>query len=102
MPTEDFTDIGLIEAFLNPLEFAASGVDAEAAAGAIVRGMTRQVGNEIDEFVTGAVRNNLVGLPLDLAAHQHRARPRYRHSVAQRGAPGVLRGHRRRFPAEAV
>ena len=30
--------------------------------------MTRQVSNEIDEFVTEAVRNNLVGLPLDLAA----------------------------------
>ncbi len=26
------------------------------------------VGNEIDEFVTGALRNNLLGLPLDLAA----------------------------------
>ncbi|MBM7062089.1 heme peroxidase [Pseudomonas sp. UL073] len=60
--------IGLIEAFLNPLAFAASGVSAEAAAGAIIRGMSRQVGNEIDEFVTEALRNNLVGLPLDLAA----------------------------------
>ena len=29
--------------------------------------MTRQVGNEIDEFVTDALRNNLLGLPLDLA-----------------------------------
>ena len=28
--------------------------------------MTRQVGNEIDEFVTDALRNNLLGLPLDL------------------------------------
>ncbi|WP_162560038.1 peroxidase family protein [Methylotetracoccus oryzae] len=60
-------DIGLIEAFLNPVEFSASGLDPDAAAGAIIRGMTRQVGNEIDEFVTGALRNNLVGLPLDLA-----------------------------------
>ncbi len=41
---------------------------AEAATGAIVRGLTRQVGNEIDEFVTEALRNNLVGLPLDLPA----------------------------------
>ena len=64
----DQEQIGLIEAFLNPVEFAASGVDAEAAAGAIARGMTRVVGNEIDEFVTEALRNNLVGLPLDLAA----------------------------------
>ncbi len=29
--------------------------------------MSRQVGNEIDEHVTDALRNNLVGLPLDLA-----------------------------------
>lgn len=64
----DQEQIGLIEGFLNPIEFANSGVDAEAAAGAIARGMTRQVGNEIDEFVTEALRNNLVGLPLDLAA----------------------------------
>ena len=37
------------------------------AAGAIVRGITRAAGNEIDEFVTEALRNNLLGLPLDLA-----------------------------------
>ena len=62
-------DITLITAFLNPLAFAASGpTTPEQAAGAIVRGLTRQVGNEIDEFVTEAVRNNLLGLPLDLAA----------------------------------
>ena len=30
--------------------------------------MTRQEGNAIDEFVTDALRNNLLGLPLDLAA----------------------------------
>ena len=36
-------------------------------AGSIIRGMTRQAGNEIDEFVTSALRNNLLGLPLDLA-----------------------------------
>ena len=29
--------------------------------------MTRQRGNEIDEFVTESLRNNLLGLPLDLA-----------------------------------
>jgi Ca2+-binding RTX toxin-like protein len=32
-----------------------------------VRGLTRDVGNSIDEFVTDAVRNNLLGTPLDLA-----------------------------------
>ena len=32
-----------------------------------MRGLSVQVGNEVDEFVTGALRNNLLGLPLDLA-----------------------------------
>jgi Ca2+-binding RTX toxin-like protein len=57
-------DMGLIEAFLNPLEYAHQGANA---AGEVVLGTTRQIGNEIDEFVTGALRNNLLGLPLDLA-----------------------------------
>ncbi len=30
--------------------------------------MTVERGNEIDEFITGALRNSLLGLPLDLAA----------------------------------
>lgn len=59
-------DIGLIQAFLNPVEFAEDYGDNLDAAAAVVRGMTKQVGNEIDEFVTEALRNNLVGLPLDL------------------------------------
>ena len=80
------TEIGLIAAFLNPLAFAASGPTPEEATGAIVRGLTRQVGNEIDEFVTEALRNNLLGLPLDLAGDQHRARPRRRNSVPERRA----------------
>ena len=62
------SDIGLITAFLNPLAFANGGATPDEAAGAIIRGVTRQSGNEIDEFVTEALRNNLVGLPLDLAA----------------------------------
>ena len=69
--------IGLIQGFLNPVAF--NGVDPTPdddvdntvldgfAAGDIIRGMTRQQGNEIDEFVTSALRNNLLGLPLDLA-----------------------------------
>ncbi|MFZ6049904.1 peroxidase family protein [Pseudomonas sp. CR3202] len=62
------SEIGLIAAFLNPLAFDANGtLSADAAAGAIVRGTTRQQGNEIDEFVTEALRNNLLGLPMDLA-----------------------------------
>ena len=62
------TGLGLIEAFLNPLAFDLDGtLTAEEAAGAIVRGTTRQGANEIDEFKTEALRNNLLGLPLDLA-----------------------------------
>ena len=64
----DQQQIGLIAAFLNPMEFVASGADAAEASAAIIRGMTRQSGNAIDEFITEALRNNLVGLPLDLAA----------------------------------
>ncbi|HUH88514.1 MAG TPA: peroxidase family protein [Pusillimonas sp.] len=66
--------IPLFNAFLNPLSMGA--VDAEGnvivnhdvAMGALIRGMTRQAGNEIDEFVTNALRNQLLGIPLDLAA----------------------------------
>ncbi|MER2267327.1 Ig-like domain-containing protein [Methylobacterium oxalidis] len=57
--------VGLIQAFTNPLAFAAMGTDA---AGEVALGTLNQAGNEIDEFVTGALRNNLLGLPLDLAA----------------------------------
>ncbi|HCK85063.1 MAG TPA: heme peroxidase [Hyphomonadaceae bacterium] len=63
-----YDQMRLFDAFLNPVAFENSGIDAAAAAGAIIRGMTGQVGSEIDEFVTAVLRNNLVGLPLDLAA----------------------------------
>ncbi|MCP9908017.1 VCBS domain-containing protein, partial [Cyanobium sp. BA5m-21] len=68
----DQEQVSLFEAFLNPVEWTKlEGVDggmsqAEAAA-AVARGMTRQVGQEIDEFVVGDLRNRLVGVPLDLA-----------------------------------
>jgi Ca2+-binding RTX toxin-like protein len=62
-------DMGLIGSFLNPVAFNDDGaLTAEQAAGAIIRGMTIERGNEIDEFLTGALRNNLLGIPLDLAA----------------------------------
>ncbi|OOG12724.1 peroxidase family protein [Pseudomonas sp. C9] len=67
-PNNPDAQLGLIAAFLNPLAFAGSGATADEAAGAIIRGVTRQLGNEIDEFVTEALRNNLLGLPLDLPA----------------------------------
>lgn len=60
--------LDLFDAFLNPLAFGSASVDHDEAAGAIVRGMTSQVGNEIDEFVTDVLRNQLLGIPLDLAA----------------------------------
>ena len=71
---DDPEQIGLIQAFLNPLEFSASAgatlssVSDESATGALIRGMSRQTGNEIDEFVVEALRSNLLGLPLDLPA----------------------------------
>ncbi|MDR5652257.1 peroxidase family protein [Ruixingdingia sedimenti] len=58
----------LFDAFLNPLAFGSDTLDHHTAAGAIARGMTGQTGNEIDEFVTDVLRNQLVGIPLDLAA----------------------------------
>ena len=64
-------DIPLLDGFLNPVAFNDGGgagrLTAAQAAGAIFQGGTRQVANEIDEFVTEAVRNRLLGLPLDLA-----------------------------------
>ncbi len=66
-------DIPLLDAFLTPQAYTAPVVGSTArrtprqAAGDIVRGMTDQAGNEIDEFVTEALRNKLLGLPLDLA-----------------------------------
>jgi Ca2+-binding RTX toxin-like protein len=62
-------DVDLITAFLNPVLFDNDQtMTADEAAGAIVRGMTAERGNEIDEFIVSSLRNNLVGLPLDLAA----------------------------------
>ena len=60
-------DIALFDAFLNPPAFTDGGRTPEQGSGDILRGMSDQVGAEIDEFVTGALRNKLVGLPLDLA-----------------------------------
>ncbi len=63
--------LGLIDAFLDPEAFNTDGATVltpNQAAGQVIRGMTKQVGNELDEFVTDAVRDNLLGLPLDLPA----------------------------------
>jgi Ca2+-binding RTX toxin-like protein len=55
------THYALASAFLNPADFADIGPSA------IAMGMTRQVANEIDEFVTPALQQGLLGQPLDLA-----------------------------------
>ena len=63
-------DLPLLDAFLNPPAYKDGGsagtLTPEQAAGSIIMGMTDQVGNELDEFVTETLRNNLLGLPLDL------------------------------------
>jgi Ca2+-binding RTX toxin-like protein len=78
-------NIDLFDAFLNPLQFGGIQRDSDGnpildqngqqivltqaqAAGAIALGMSAQQGNEIDEFVTHVLRNQLIGIPLDLAA----------------------------------
>src|SRR5205085_7224695 len=65
-------DQRLLNVFLNPRAYNDGGpagpLTAADAAGSIIRGTVRQVGNELDEFVTSSVRNTLVGLPLDLPA----------------------------------
>lgn len=54
--------LALEQAFLTPAAFAAAG------AGSIALGMTHQQANEIDEFLTPALNQGLLGQPLDLAA----------------------------------
>jgi Ca2+-binding RTX toxin-like protein len=61
LSTDVDKSIDLIDAFLNPSIFTTN------TAGEVALGMSKQVGNAIDEWVTPVLRNNLVGLPLDLA-----------------------------------
>src|SRR3954451_24476724 len=60
----------LLTAFLNPPELFNGGtagtLSASAGAGSVIMGSSHQTGNELDEFVTETLRNNLLGLPLDL------------------------------------
>jgi Ca2+-binding RTX toxin-like protein len=63
----------LLTAFLNPPEFynrhvagSTTPYTPEQAAGSVFLGSSDQVGNELDEFVVETLRNNLLGLPLDL------------------------------------
>jgi Ca2+-binding RTX toxin-like protein len=71
VPRDGFgaTDLSLLDAFLDPHEFTMGGtLTPEEGAGAIVNGMVANPGSGIDEFVTETLRNELLGLPLDLAA----------------------------------
>jgi Ca2+-binding RTX toxin-like protein len=60
--TAAVTRYALEQAFLNPSGFAKVGPTA------IAQGMTRQASNEIDEIVTPALQQNLLGQATDLAA----------------------------------
>jgi Ca2+-binding RTX toxin-like protein len=58
----------LVAMFLNPQAYLASGTTAAEINANLVRGLSQDVGNEIDEFIVTDVRSNLLGLPLDLGA----------------------------------
>ena len=61
-------EMTLLDAFLNPHAFTKNGtLTPDEATASLVRGLTLQPGNAIDEFVTETLRNELLGLPLDLA-----------------------------------
>ena len=60
--TGQIVSFALQQAFLNP------GLYSETGAAAIALGMSHQQMNEVDEFITPALNQGLLGLPLDLAA----------------------------------
>ena len=61
--------LSLLDAFLNPLALTDGGrLTPDQGAAAVIQGMAKQTGNAIDEFVDDTLRNELLGLPLDLAA----------------------------------
>lgn len=64
----DLSQKTLLASFLNPQEYLAGGATASEINANLIRGLSRDVGNQIDEFIINDVRSNLLGLPLDLAA----------------------------------
>jgi Ca2+-binding RTX toxin-like protein len=60
--TGQIVSFALQQAFLNP------GLYSQEGAAAIALGMSHQQMNEVDEFITPALNQGLLGLPLDLAA----------------------------------
>ena len=72
-------DMDLIDAFLNPRAYNDGGSAGELtsaqAAGSIIQGMTRQKGNEIDEFVTPRAAQQPARAAAGPGHDQHHARP---------------------------
>ncbi|WP_164863462.1 peroxidase family protein [Agromyces sp. LHK192] len=61
-------DVPLLTGFLNPTLFDENGaLTPEEATGSLINGMTSRIGSQIDEHIVDVLRNNLLGLPLDLA-----------------------------------
>ncbi len=58
----------LLAVFLNPQAYIGSGASLDEINANIIRGLSRDVGNAMDEFIVTDVRSNLLGLPLDLGA----------------------------------
>lgn len=58
----------LLDGFLNPPAFDDVGANPDEWAGGLLAGSIAQTGQQIDEFITEALRNDLLGLPLDLGA----------------------------------
>lgn len=61
------TTSSLFDNFLAPGKYAALNASGQSAAADVAMGMSAQVGNAIDQWMTDVLRNKLVGLPLDLA-----------------------------------
>ena len=58
----------LLAVFLNPQAYRRPAArTSNEINGNIIRGLSRDVGNAMDEFIVNNVRTNLLGLPLDLA-----------------------------------
>ncbi|MHA7274469.1 peroxidase family protein [Arthrobacter sp. TMT4-20] len=62
----------LLDAFLDPVGYKlgpnGEELTSKAAAGSVIKGMANQTAAGIDEFVADTLRNQLLGLPLDLAS----------------------------------
>jgi Ca2+-binding RTX toxin-like protein len=59
-------NIRLLDMFLDPTKYTAM-LDADGNPADLVNGLLTTLGNEVDEFVTPALQQSLLGQPLDLA-----------------------------------